>query len=81
MRGIVCSINTTAVQFGGIHQFDGCKGNHRYNQTPWFWKWWHPTACTVPTVLAIIKIPAVTVAVTAIMNNMRAFSITNLVEF
>ena len=47
---------------------------------PWFWKWWHPTACAVPTVFAIIKIPAVTVAVTAIMNKMRAFFVTNIEE-
>jgi hypothetical protein len=25
-------LNTMAVQFGGIHQFDGRKGSHRYNQ-------------------------------------------------
>ena len=46
---------------------------------PWFWKWWHPIACAVPTVLAIIKIPAVSVVVTpnATMISIRVFSITN----
>jgi len=46
---------------------------------PRFWKWWHPTACAVPIVLANTKIPADSVVVTpnAKMTSMRIFSITN----
>lgn len=47
---------------------------------PWLLKWWHPTACAVPTVLAVIKIPVVSVVVipNATMISIRAFSITNI---